>query len=87
MSPKLARLSGSKVVTIFGKFGFSVVSQRGSHAKLRRTGPIGDKQILTVPLHQASRNRPTRADRPFWGCLPRYAKHCALGRPSIRGFF
>ena len=52
MSPKLARLSGSDVVTILGKFGFSVVSQRGSHAKLRRSGPVGDKQILTVPLHK-----------------------------------
>jgi predicted RNA binding protein YcfA (HicA-like mRNA interferase family) len=38
MSPKLARLSGHEVVTILGKFGFSVVPQRGSHAKLRGTG-------------------------------------------------
>ncbi len=48
MSPKLARLSGSKVATVLGKFGFSVVSQRGSHAKLGRTGPIGEKQICAL---------------------------------------
>ncbi len=79
MSPKLARLSGHEVVTILGKFGFSVVSQRGSHAKLRRTGPIGDKQILTVPLHrdldigtvhaimrQASRFIPEEQLKPFF---------------------
>ena len=52
MSPKLRRLSGSKVVTILGKFGFSVVSQKASHAKLKRIGPMGDKQILTVPFHE-----------------------------------
>lgn len=52
MSPKLRRLSGSKVVAILSKFGFSVVSQRGGHAKLKRIGPMGDKQILTVPFHE-----------------------------------
>jgi predicted RNA binding protein YcfA (HicA-like mRNA interferase family) len=52
MSPKLRRLNGSKVVAILGKFGFSVASQKGSHAKLKRIGPMGDKQILTVPLHE-----------------------------------
>jgi predicted RNA binding protein YcfA (HicA-like mRNA interferase family) len=32
-------------------FGFSVISQRGSHVKLRRVGPKGEKQTLTIPLH------------------------------------
>jgi predicted RNA binding protein YcfA (HicA-like mRNA interferase family) len=52
MSRKLRRLSGSKVLAIPGKFGFSVVSQKGSRAKLKRIGPMGDNQILTVLLHE-----------------------------------
>ena len=48
--PKLRRLSGAEVVAILGRFGFTVVSQQGSHIKLRRTG-IAGKQILTVPAH------------------------------------
>ena len=48
--PRLRRLSGEEVVAIFGRFGFSVVSQQGSLIKLRRTGLSG-KQVLTVPAH------------------------------------
>jgi len=51
VSPKLRRLSGQQVVRIFERLGFSVVSQRGSHAKLRRRGPAGEKQTLTIPIH------------------------------------
>lgn len=51
MSPKLRHLSGRQVVSVLGRFGFVVVSQRGSHAKLRRTGPGGQKETLTVPMH------------------------------------
>lgn len=48
--PKLRRLGGRDVVSIFQAWGFEVASQRGSHIKLVRT--IGDhRQILTVPLH------------------------------------
>lgn len=36
---------------MFEQFGFEVVSQRGSHVKLRRASPSGDKQVLTVPKH------------------------------------
>jgi predicted RNA binding protein YcfA (HicA-like mRNA interferase family) len=49
--PKLRVLSGKEVVKILSKFGFEVVSQRGSHVKLRRILPDGTKQTLTVPLH------------------------------------
>jgi len=49
--PRLKVLSGREVVKIFAKFGFKVVSQRGSHVKLRRVLPDGTKQTLTVPLH------------------------------------
>ncbi|MGH7773203.1 MAG: type II toxin-antitoxin system HicA family toxin [Candidatus Binatia bacterium] len=48
--PKLRRLSGREVVTILGRFGFTVVSQRGSHMKLQRI-VAGSKQTLTVPAH------------------------------------
>ena len=51
MSPKLRRLSGRDIVTILERFGFTVHSQRGSHAKLRRVGSGGEKQTLTVPMH------------------------------------
>jgi len=49
--PKLKILSGREVVKILSKFGFEVVSQRGSHIKLRRVLPDETKQTLTVPLH------------------------------------
>ena len=51
MSPKLKRLSGAEVVAILRSFGFEVHSQRGSHVKVRRTVPGGEKQTLTIPQH------------------------------------
>jgi len=51
MSPKLKRLSGKEVLSIFSQFGFSVHSQRGSHAKLRRVSSSGESQSLTIPIH------------------------------------
>ena len=51
MPGRLKRLSGKDVVVILRRFGFAVLSQRGSHAKLRRWGPKGEKQTLLVPLH------------------------------------
>ena len=48
--PKLRRLSGKEVVGIFGQFGFVVVSQKGSHMKLKRES-AGQWQTLTVPAH------------------------------------
>lgn len=49
--PKLKRLSGQQVVSIFEALGFEQVSQRGSHVKLRRILPDGSKQTLTIPAH------------------------------------
>jgi predicted RNA binding protein YcfA (HicA-like mRNA interferase family) len=49
--PRLKRLSGPEVVSILRKFGFEIISQRGSHIKLRRTGPAGQKKTLTIPNH------------------------------------
>jgi predicted RNA binding protein YcfA (HicA-like mRNA interferase family) len=49
--PKLRRRSGPEVVDIFAKFGFMILSQRGSHIKLRRITESGEKQTLTIPNH------------------------------------
>jgi predicted RNA binding protein YcfA (HicA-like mRNA interferase family) len=49
--PRLRRLSGADVVSILRRFDFVLHSQRGSHAKLRRTLPEGTSQTLTVPMH------------------------------------
>ena len=49
---RMRRLSGDDVIAILSRFGFSVHSQRGSHVKLRRIGPTGNRESLTVPRHQ-----------------------------------
>jgi len=49
--PKLRRLSGNEVLSIFAKFGFSVLSQKGSHVKIRRLTASGSKESLTIPIH------------------------------------
>lgn len=49
--PELRNFSGREVISIFSGFGFSVVSQKGSHVKLRRIAG-GQKQSLTIPLHR-----------------------------------
>jgi predicted RNA binding protein YcfA (HicA-like mRNA interferase family) len=59
--PKLKRLSGSDVVAILGTFGFSRVTQRGSHIKLRRVSAAGEKQTLIVPEHRELEPGTTRA--------------------------
>lgn len=51
MMTKLKVLSGRAVVSIFIHFGFTVIGQRGSHAKLMRL-VSGGRQVLTVPLHR-----------------------------------
>lgn len=48
---KLRRLSGPAVIRALEQLGFEVISQRGSHAKLRRV-IHGKKQTLTVPTHR-----------------------------------
>jgi predicted RNA binding protein YcfA (HicA-like mRNA interferase family) len=50
--PKLKTLSGREVLKILSRFGFRVVSQRGSHVKLRRVLSDGTRQALTIPLHE-----------------------------------
>jgi predicted RNA binding protein YcfA (HicA-like mRNA interferase family) len=48
---RLRTLSGRQVLRILVDFGFEVISQRGSHVKLRRMLADGRSQSLTVPNH------------------------------------
>src|SRR6266542_3532918 len=50
--PKLKRLSGPEVASVFQRFSFFILAQRGSHIKLRRISQAGEKQTLTVPNHR-----------------------------------
>ena len=49
--PRLKILSGKDVIKILGSFNFVIISQKGSHVKLRR---IINKinQNLTIPNHE-----------------------------------
>jgi predicted RNA binding protein YcfA (HicA-like mRNA interferase family) len=49
--PRLRRLSSGDVLRVLGRSGFQVATQRGSHAKLVRIAPGGEKQVLVVPVH------------------------------------
>jgi predicted RNA binding protein YcfA (HicA-like mRNA interferase family) len=49
---RLKRLSARQILRILHAFDFSVVSIRGSHAKLKREIKGGPPQVLTVPLHR-----------------------------------
>jgi len=48
--PKFKTLSGKEAIKIFEVYGFSVVSQKGSHVKLCRVLK-NEKQTLVVPKH------------------------------------
>ena len=50
--PKLKVLSGKDLIKIFNFFGFKVISQKGSHAKLRKVLSDGSHQTLTIPIHK-----------------------------------
>jgi predicted RNA binding protein YcfA (HicA-like mRNA interferase family) len=49
--PKLRRISGHDLVHVFENLGFDMVSQKGSHMKLRRETELG-AQILIIPDHR-----------------------------------
>ncbi|MGB8887713.1 MAG: type II toxin-antitoxin system HicA family toxin [Candidatus Korobacteraceae bacterium] len=49
----LRHLSAREVLKALGSFGFHVISTRGSHAKLRRILPSGERQTLAIPLHKS----------------------------------
>lgn len=48
MSPSLPIVSGREVVSALAKVGFSEVSQRGSHLKLRNQAGM----TVIVPMHR-----------------------------------
>jgi predicted RNA binding protein YcfA (HicA-like mRNA interferase family) len=45
-------MSFRQVISIFRRFGFEIVSQEGSHVKLRRYPDSGDEQNIMVPRHR-----------------------------------
>jgi len=45
---KLPRISGVEAIKVFGRLGWQVARQRGSHVTLVKPGT---RLILTVPLH------------------------------------
>ena len=49
---KFKRLSGQDLVKIFIVFDFVLVSQKGSHMKLKRILSGGVKQVLIIPVHK-----------------------------------
>ena len=51
MSPKLPVISGDELVRVLEKFGYAVVSQKGSHMRLRHSTEPQRKPI-TVPKHK-----------------------------------
>lgn len=50
--PKLKVLSAIELIKIFESFGFSVLTQKGSHIKLRKTLTDGSHQNTTIPNHK-----------------------------------
>ncbi|MCY4211562.1 MAG: type II toxin-antitoxin system HicA family toxin [Gammaproteobacteria bacterium] len=54
--PRLKRLTVRAFLRILGRFGFEVISMKGSHAKLARVkqkgGNAGTKEILVVSMHR-----------------------------------
>ena len=48
MGAKLKPLSGRELISIFERFGFSAISQHGSHVKMRRFS-IAGTETLTIP--------------------------------------
>lgn len=55
--PKLRRLSGKEVIKVLRRYGFAVIRQRGSHARLEVIDADGNEHRLTVPVHG---NKPLR---------------------------
>ena len=49
--PRLKVLSGENVIKILESFNFAIISQKGSHVKLRRTIK-NNNQTLTIPNHK-----------------------------------
>lgn len=48
----LSNVSARQAIRAFQKAGFSVISQRGSHVKMRRTPASGKQETIIVPNHK-----------------------------------
>ena len=51
MSPKLPVISGEEVIRVLRKYGYEMVRQKGSHARLRNESDPR-RLPVTVPLHK-----------------------------------
>lgn len=51
MTPRLRRLTSRELIKALGRLGFGLVGVEGSHVKLRRVSPGGERQTLMVPSH------------------------------------
>ena len=58
--PRLKVLSGEDVIKILESFNFAIISQKGSHVKLRRNIKKIN-QTLTIPNHKELDNGTLRA--------------------------
>ena len=76
--PELKRPSGLETASIFQQFGFFILSQRGSHIKLRRISQAGEKQTLTVTNHRQLDTGTCRAI---------FRQACGIFRPMTCGLF
>lgn len=47
MSPRLPVVSGRRTVSVLEQIGFSFISQKGSHVKLRND----DGRVVIIPMH------------------------------------
>jgi len=52
MPSKWKTLSGEDIVKILQMFGFEIISQKGSHIKMRRINSAGSKETLVIPNHK-----------------------------------
>ena len=50
--PKLPQVSGKDVIKALRKHGFSVISQKGSHIKLKKILDSGFSYTVIVPNHK-----------------------------------
>ena len=76
--PRPRRLSAGDVPRILHRCGFEVTGQKGSHAKLVRVSPAGERQILIVPVH---RNLATGTLYAIYRKAVRFVPSIELRRP------
>lgn len=50
---KLPQISADELIKILHKVGFNIISQRGSHIKLRKLKPI--RKTIIIPNHKVIR--------------------------------